>query len=149
MSLRTITLVVLPAVLAYVTQPPAASAEGALAIGTTHNLEEGSSFSWVVNARTTQGATNWVLDQCRSYPHAIQRVKSNCRVVATFRRECVAVAITERAPGFGWAAGPDRASAEQRAIATCQVTATKGGFCRVSAVACDVEEREDPRLPYR
>jgi hypothetical protein len=117
-------------------------ADGALAVGVTGNLRDGSSFGYANDMMTREIAQAAALEECRAVKVASAKVKANCRVVATYRRECVAVAMTPQAPGFGYAVAADKTAAEERAIAACRPTAGKGRghLCRVDGSHCDTQE---------
>jgi hypothetical protein len=119
-----------------------AVAEGALAVGVTENLREGSTYGFAFDMKTSELARTHAMARCQSVRAATARLKAKCRIVKTFKRQCLAIALTPKAPGFGWAVEPDLATAEQRAIGTCQEAAgKKGELCTVSESACDTQEK--------
>ncbi len=105
---------------AFAVVTPPALAEGALAIGTTGDVaKDGIAYGWSYNYRTREAAIKRALDQCRGRQ---QGPVERCRIVATFRRKCVAVAEdpVPGTPGTGWAFGPDKRTAVQQALAACR-----------------------------
>lgn len=142
---RAIALGALAGLAAHMLGAPPVIAEGALVVGLTDNLRDGSAFGYAVNRRTRAGATSQAILECRSVRVASPKVKSNCRVVGMFRRECIAISLTPQAPGFGYAFALDKITAEDRAIAACQLTAGNGRqhLCKVDASICDVDEQHD------
>jgi hypothetical protein len=142
---RAIVLGGLAALAVHMATAPRATAEGALVVGLTDNLRDGSAFGYAVNRRSRDRAANRAMQECRNVRVASQRVKANCRVVGTFRRECIAISLTPQAPGFGFAFALDKITAEDRAIAACQLTAGNGRqhLCKVDASICDVDEQYD------
>jgi Domain of unknown function (DUF4189) len=122
-------------------RPHIAMAEGALAVGITENLREGSTYGFAYDMKTSEFARTVALRKCKGARSATARLKARCRVVASFKRQCVAVALAPKAPGFGWAIEPDLATAEERAIGACQREAgNKWGPCKVSESQCDTRE---------
>jgi len=108
---------------------PADIAKAGVAIGISSNFED--------NDRAYQAA----LEKCRANQDAPQSTKSLCMLVAYFKDQCAAVAIDKKAgtPGFAWAIGINKASAQLEALAVCKATAGKGRekFCEQSIVYCD------------
>lgn len=118
-----------------------AMAEGALAVGVTSDLSEGSAVGYAFDRTTREKATAEALKECQTTDVGTAKTRARCRVVATFKRECFAVAMTQTAPGFGWATGPDKATAEQRAITACRPTAGRGSLCKVATSGCDTQDK--------
>lgn len=120
-------------------------AEGALAVGTTGNLREGSAFGYAYDMKTRDIAIAAALEECRAVEVATAKVKANCRIIATYKRECVSVALTPEAPGFGSAVAPTQQAADQRSVAACQATAGRGRghLCKVDSSGCDTQEKHD------
>ncbi len=123
--------------------PDAATSEGALAIGSTGNVtKDGIAYGGAYNHASRQSAIDAAIATCRKWnaPKAAAR----CELVATFRRECYAVANDPKAgtPGTGWATGRDKATADQRALAACRATAgqDRRDFCVVDQSNCDVND---------
>jgi len=118
---------------------PAVS-DGAFAVGSTGDVVgKGMAFGWSSNYATKAEAVAAAMRLCgesRSGEAAAQ-----CMVVATFRNECLAVAIDpgKGTPGAGWAIHPDQATAEQRALDSCKATAGPGrrGACVLQRTSCD------------
>jgi hypothetical protein len=121
--------------------PSGAAAEGALAVGSTGNVaKDGIAVGTAVNYKTREEAISTALEYCRKYKQAPVSAQ-NCQLVATFKRECYSVAYDPKTgtPGAGWAIGPDKPAAEQRAIAACKTTAGKdrAQFCAIEETKCD------------
>jgi len=108
---------------------PADIAKAGVAIGISSNFED--------NDRAHEAA----LEKCRANQDAPQSTKSLCILVAYFKDQCASVAIDKKAgtPGFAWAIGINKASAQLEALAVCKATAGKGRekFCEQSIVYCD------------
>jgi hypothetical protein len=118
----------------------AAFAEGAIAIASTGNVAGDGiwyGFSWGKATRET--AIEVALAECRKTK--VQKLVTRCQLVTTFRRECFAVAEDSKAgtPGTGWALGPDKATAGQRALAACKATAGRDrqDQCVIEKSECD------------
>jgi hypothetical protein len=117
----------------------AARADGALAVGTTGDVvKNGIAFGMIVDVPLQQ-ALEVALARCRTFQ--AREAAKYCKVVATFSRECYAVAYDPApgTPGAGWGIGKDQKEADARAIAMCQETAgeTRRKFCEVEARGCD------------
>ena len=120
----------------------AAVADGAVAMGTTGNVvKHGIAFGLVVNEPKDK-AGDLALARCRAFvkgssPEATQQ----CKLVATFSRECFAVAYDPQpgTPGAGWGVGKDQIDANMKAMRMCEATAGpgRGRFCQVETGACD------------
>ncbi len=69
---------------------------------------------------------------------------ASCVIVGSFKRECISTAYDLKAgtPGFGWAIGPDKAKANERALAACQATAgeDRRAFCQLLTSKCDARD---------
>jgi hypothetical protein len=120
---------------------PHAAAEGALAIGATGDVaRDGYAYGNAVNAVTREAAAQRALDNCERYQGAPKAV-AQCQVVATFSRQCYAIAFDPDpgTPGAGWAIGPTLAAARDRALAACERVAGPGrqGRCKVDSALCD------------
>lgn len=121
--------------------PTFANAEGALAIGTTGNLDDGFAIGWQMNDSSADDAAKTALKECSEYPNS--RVNKLCEIVATLHRQCFAFAGTPTAPGAGWVTANDQASANSRAMAICATTAGKAraAQCKVTSSACDTADK--------
>lgn len=117
-----------------------ASADGAFVVGSTGNLgTDGIAMGYTVNAGSTASAIDSATQRCREFnaPKANKR----CTLAATFRNECLAVALdpTPGMNGTGWSFGPSKQAAEARAMAVCKATANPGraSACVIQASVCD------------
>ena len=124
-----------------------AMAEGALAFGSTGDiLKDGFAFGYANNWRTSEKAAAEALRQCQTFKDA-KKAAAKCKVVATYRRECVAVAFDPKISkgGVGWAVGPSEEAVKARAVAACQGTADAGRaqFCKVDKFYCDTKDEND------
>lgn len=118
---------------------PRAWADGALAVGSTGDVvRDGIAFGMVVD-EPKERAAGEAIRRCRTFQ--ARAAAERCKVVATFRGECFAVAYDPQpgTPGAGWGIGPDQAAANRKAIAMCEGTAGPGrkGFCQVESAGCD------------
>jgi hypothetical protein len=121
-----------------------AAAEGALAVGASGNVaKDGIALGGAIDKPTKQAAIDQALETCRKYDGA-PKMAALCRIVGTFTRECFATAYDPKSgtPGVGWAIGPDKATAEERALAACQATAgaSRRKFCKGSQSFCDTHD---------
>jgi len=108
-------------------------AAGAVALGLPSDVAKlGVSVGNWVGAATMNEAKSKAIEKCKTGPNAAPQVISLCKVVATFKNQCVALAIDPRTgtPGFGWAIADTSQAAAQQAMANCQDSdgpAFKGG----------------------
>ncbi|HEY2137339.1 MAG TPA: DUF4189 domain-containing protein [Xanthobacteraceae bacterium] len=119
-----------------------AAAEGALAVGSTSNVSrDGVAFGTAVRYDSNTAASTEALSKCHSYASA-PKAAAQCRLVGTFKGECWAIAMDPKpgTPGAGWAIASDKATAEQRALDNCKVTA---GSDRVNACKADSSDCDD------
>lgn len=117
-------------------------AEGALAVGLPKDVaRDGVAMGWVINARTKQRAEQQALAQCRDFQDAAQPTRDLCKIVESFRGECLAIAMDPQngTSGIGWATGATQPVAEGEAMAKCSTTAGKRRqrFCQVSVTRCE------------
>ncbi len=118
---------------------PAAS-EGAFAVGSTGDVVgKGMAFGWSYNYATKGEAIDAAMRTCRE--SGASDASAQCMVIATYRNECLAVAIDPPLGwrGAGWAIHIDRATAEQRALDGCRATAgpDRRHACRLEEIECD------------
>ena len=118
-----------------------ARAEGALAVGSTGDItKDGVAYGYSNNKPTREAAKATALEQCRSFQSA-PKAAARCEVVATYRGECVAIAMDPQAgtPGFGWAVAADEETAKERALAACKSTAGRARvqYCQHDKSYCD------------
>jgi Domain of unknown function (DUF4189) len=116
-----------------------ALADGALAVGSTGNVvKHGIAFGMVINVPADK-ASETALTRCKTFK--AREAAERCKVVATFSRECFAVAYDPQpgTPGAGWGVGKDQLSANTKALAMCEETAgpARRGYCQVETGGCD------------
>jgi hypothetical protein len=121
----------------------AARAEGAIAIGASGDFaKEGFAFGAAINKSSADEAGAQALATCRKYEGA-PKMAAICQVVFTFSHECYALSFDPKpgTPGVGWAIASDKATAEDRALKNCQVTAgsDRRDSCKVNQSFCDGE----------
>ncbi len=111
-----------------------AHAWGALAIAQEGNMiigtGGGTGFASESIARET------ALKDCAGQVRK-RRMKTPCRVVETFRRQCLTLAHTDTAPGHGWALGATAAEADRKALEICRATPGRVGACKIVGSDCD------------
>jgi hypothetical protein len=121
---------------------PAVLADGAIAVGSTGDVvKHGIAFGLVAN-EPKEKAAELALTRCRAFVKGSSvQATQQCKVVATFSRECFAVAYDPQpgTPGAGWGVGPDQKTANLKALAMCEETAgpARRRFCQVETGACD------------
>lgn len=148
MQLRGIAIALGTVLLAMAMHLPAATAEGALAFGTTGDLgKDGFAFGYANNWKTREKAMAEAMKHCYAQSIQAQQASALCKVVATYRQECFALAFDPEIgkPGVGWALAPDEETAKQRAIAVCEITAGRDRmqFCKVSSFYCDTSDTRE------
>jgi hypothetical protein len=120
---------------------PGAWAEGAFALGSSGDIaRDGVSYGYSTNNATTSEAVENAMKECRVGKNA-PKMAAICKVLTTFRNECVAVAWDPKpgTPGMGIAFAPDKASAEVRAMELCKMSAgsDRQTACIVDKSRCD------------
>jgi predicted RecA/RadA family phage recombinase len=119
-----------------------AVADGAVAVGSTGDVvKHGIAFGMVVN-EPKEKAADMALARCRAFVKGSSaEATARCKVMATFSRECFAVAYDPQpaTPGAGWGVGKDQIDANLNAMKMCEATAGPGRarFCQVESGSCD------------
>ena len=118
------------------------SAEGALAIGLPADVaKEGVAFGYAVSFASQEKAQATAMEYCRTTKDSTDAARALCKVVETFRGQCLSISMDPQAgtPGVGWAVAATKPEAEQRALSACVATAGEGrrGACRISISVCD------------
>ena len=100
--------------LAALAWPQTGAAEGALAIGLPGDVaKEGVAIGWVHQLGQRAGRpTERALRGCMDFKDAPANTRALCRVIKTFRGECVAIALDPESGTPGWA-GPSRSACRQ------------------------------------
>jgi hypothetical protein len=103
-------------------------AEGALAVGMPGG-DPSKGFKWSARGNMPDAASA-AMESCRAARNPA--TGAACKVVGTFRDQCVAVAVSgdpDPAPvsAAGWAIAPGSATAIRRALAQCDAMRKKGG----------------------
>ncbi len=118
------------------------SAEGALAIGLPADVaKDGVAFGYAVSFASQEKAQATAMGHCRTTRDSTDTARALCKVVETFRGQCLAISMDPQAgtPGVGWAVAATKPEAEQRALSACVATAGEGrrGACQISISVCD------------
>lgn len=121
---------------------PGARADGALALALPDNVTKdgfSSGISW--DYKTAEEANARALSECLAVEAAPAETRKLCKVIQTFRDQCVAVALDpeDGTPGVGWAVADTNTKAREIALKACEDTAGKDrqGKCEVTTEACD------------
>ena len=123
----------------------AAHGFGALAVGQTGSVAaDGIAMGTSWNYASADEANNAALTNCHKWrDKGAPKAAELCRVIATYNNECYAVSLDPKpgTPGAGWAIAADKATAEQRALAHCKLTAgsDRDQFCEISESNCDTK----------
>ena len=98
-------------------------------------------IGWVINSDSERTAQERALRVCNDFKDAPATTRALCKVMKTFRGECVAIALDPEAgtPGVGWAVAVNMQAAESDAMAGCAATAgdARRQFCKVTVLRCD------------
>ncbi len=121
---------------------PPVRGEGALAVAIPDDgLSKGFSYGVHVGAEKPEDARKEALLVCQE---AVKKNQENqkkgkaaparCKVVESFKKSCIAVALDAKGQWAGWAIFKDEKTARARAIGRCKV----GGIsCAVADLQCD------------
>jgi hypothetical protein len=117
-------------------------AEGALAIGRPSDVaRHGVAIGWAVNYPNASEAQKKALQLCSGYEDAGPPAREACKIVDTFVKECLAIAMDSEAgtDGIGWAVKSNIDKAKSKATADCRAAADPGReqFCKVVSSCCD------------
>lgn len=124
--------------------PAVAAAHGALAVGLPPDVAKaGVALGYSYNQANRDAAEARALKECLSNRDSPPATRALCRVIETFSRRCVAIALDpeDGTPGVGWAVDTPQKAAEESALARCQDTAgaSRRAFCKVMLVHCDTQ----------
>jgi hypothetical protein len=123
--------------------PVSSRAEGALAVAQPPNVvKTGFAYGTAWNYATAEEARTEAMRRCRLTDSEARRAL--CKVIRTFNKECVAVAMDPKdgTPGVGWAIEASAEQAEAKAVAECRITAgaSRRQFCKISdKIGCDTK----------
>jgi uncharacterized protein DUF4189 len=117
-------------------------AEGALAIGLPSDVaRHGVAIGWAVNYPNASEAQKKALQLCSGYEAAGPPARQACKIVDTFVKECLAIAMDSEAgtDGIGWSVKSSIDKARSEATAKCRATADPGRerLCKVESSCCD------------
>lgn len=116
--------------------------EGALAVAIPDGgLSKGFSYGFHVGAGNPEDARKEALLACQEAVKTNQEARkkakaapARCKVVESFKKSCVAVALDAKGQWAGWAVAKDEKTARTRALGRCKV----GGIsCAVAEHDCD------------
>jgi hypothetical protein len=124
--------------------PGPAAAHGALAIGLPSNVaKDGVAIGFSYNYESRDTAEARALKECLSFMDAPPSTRALCKVIESFSRQCVAIALDPDAgtPGVGWAIAAALQSAEGSAMERCRDTAgaNRRAFCKLMMGHCDTK----------
>lgn len=115
--------------------PSPASSEGALAIGIPESgLREGFAFGWRIAAPSAASAETGAIEECRRQAQNFGVPVERCKIVASFRGQCVSVALDGNERWAGWAVGKTREEAIASALKSCGEGARN---CKTFDADCD------------
>ena len=126
--------------------PVLATADGALAVGIPADVsKQGSAYGISYNEPTTNAASSAAQQNCKTMQNSSDLARSICKVINTFRNQCVAVSEDPQAgtPGYGWAIAADLQTAENQTLSKCRATAgeNRRRFCGITMFGCDGSAR--------
>jgi Domain of unknown function (DUF4189) len=148
-SLLLLALTLVTVIATAVAWPRPAIAEGALAVGQPPDIaKSGLAYGYATSRATESVARAQALQRCREPVGSSAAARKLCKVIETFRDQCVAVAIDAESnpPGYGWGIAAGMQAAEDQALAKCEETAGQGGRggCRIDKSACDTKYGPNP-----
>lgn len=112
-----------------------AHGEGAFAVAVPEGgFKEGFAYGLATNYRTREIASDEALSECRVQAREYGVPPDRCRVVYSFRKQCVSVAFDRVANYVGWALGNDRSRAVASGLAKC---GEGGSKCETAGGDCD------------
>lgn len=128
---------------AMTTASTAAFAVGAIAIGVPANVvADGLAIGIAYGQPSPDAASALALKNCRSFQDAPESTRNLCRIVHTFRKQCVSVSLDPKAgtPGWGWAVAASERDADEQSMRMCRSTAgsDRERYCEVTRTQCDV-----------
>ena len=134
-----ISLAAILAAVLHLAATPAARSDGAIAVGSTGDVvRHGIAFGMMVD-EPAKSAGTIALERCQKFE--ARDAAKHCKVVATFRRQCYAVALDPEpgTPGAGWGVDKTQDAADERAMAMCKETAgaDREAFCKIEVGECD------------
>lgn len=110
--------------------------EGAIAIAVGEGgPKNGYAYTMNVRNSTADGAQNEALKGCRQQATVYGVSPDRCRVVASFRRQCAAVAFDAQERAAGWDLGETREDAIANAVKKCGADGARN--CKPHNVECD------------
>jgi hypothetical protein len=123
------------------------TAEGALATTPTQDVaRDGFYYGVSIDYASSEQAIRRALEECRkrTSQQSSRPQPELCKIVLTFRGECIAIAMDPRdgSPGIGWAVEKTLGKAQANAMAKCQALSRgdSGGVCRLEkgpGLGCD------------
>jgi hypothetical protein len=130
------------AIIAAVSWPGLAGAEGAMAVGIARGgVAKGYATGFAMNQPTVKAARSNAVEQCRRTKSSNADARSGCEVVVTFHNKCVASAVDPKSgtPGAGWGIGESQKTADSQALARCRAKAgsDRAEFCEITDRYCD------------
>jgi len=123
-------------------------AEGALAVGLPNgDPRNGFTYGATVN-RSPEEARSVALNDCRGTEvRDTSKAKAACKIIETFRDQCINAAFNGDAQtvstAVGWGVGPDSETANNRAMTMCEIMRRGNGRpCKLDGEpACDGSAR--------
>jgi len=109
--------------------------EGALAVGIPDDgMHKGFAYAFKLNAASAEEARKEALAECREAAAKNKVPPGKCRIVESFKKGCLAVAVDSKGQWAGWVVSKDEKSAHSRALGRCKVG---GVSCAVVAAECE------------
>jgi hypothetical protein len=125
--------------------PSPAAAFGAIAVGEPKSIAKGGlAVGYATKYTTKDQAEVAALKECLTFQAAPAATRALCKIVKTFEKQCLGVAIDPKGgtPGFGWAVMTTKAEADDAAMSGCRDTAGKSRvkFCQITVSKCDFDD---------
>jgi hypothetical protein len=114
--------------------PGSAAADGALVVGVPEGgLRNGFAYGRAIGG-SAEETVGRAFNICREQARKQRFDEARCTLIASFKGQCVAVAMDANERWAGWAVAADRESAQRTALTKCGEGA---GGCSVHSLDCD------------
>lgn len=111
-----------------------ARADGALAVGIPdEGIQKGFAYAFKLNL-AADDARKEALAACREAATKNKVPPGKCRIVESFKKGCLSVALDKKGQWAGWAVAKDEKTSQTRAVGRCK---TGGISCAVAETECE------------
>lgn len=111
-----------------------ASGDGSLAVGIPDDgIHKGFAYAFKLNLGADE-ARKEALAACREAATKNKVPPGKCRIVESFKKGCLSVALDKKGQWAGWAVAKDEKTAQSRAVGRCKMG---GAACAVAETECE------------